>query len=118
MMSDRQAPNLSNVLRLEVPVIVRLASRSMPVGEVIRLTPGSIVELPRSADSELELFVNNRAIGFGRAVKVGEKFGLRLTYIGPVADRLTAMVSKGDGGKAGVIPDSPVAIADRLLSGR
>lgn len=117
-MSDRQAPTLQSVLRLEVPVIVRLASRTMPIREVMHLTPGSIIELPRSADSELELFVNTRAIGFGRAVKVGEKFGLRLTFIGNVAERVHAMTAGHGSGGAPSVPDSPEAMADRLLPGR
>lgn len=118
-MSDRQAPTLPSVLRLRVPVIVRLASRTMPVRDVLRLTPGSIIELPRNADSELELFVNNRAIGLGRAVKVGEKFGLRLTFIGNVAQRVDAVVAGETVPTTGGAPtDSPEAMADRLMARR
>lgn len=117
-MSDRQAPTMSSVMSLQVPVIVRLASRPMVVGEVLRMAPGTIVELPRSAEAELELFVNNRAIGCGRAVKVGEKFGLRLTFMGDVAQRLNAVAAGRGPAGAGVIPDSPEALADKLLAGR
>jgi predicted RecA/RadA family phage recombinase len=37
--------------------------------------------------------VNNTRIGAGRAVKVGENFGVRLTQIGAVKDRVVAMGS-------------------------
>jgi flagellar motor switch protein FliN/FliY len=83
--------DLAAVLRLEVPVIVRLGGRQMSVGEVVGLVPGSIIELPKNADDELELLVNNKQIGVGAAVKVGENFGLRITYIGDVRARIEAM---------------------------
>ena len=76
------APELAAVLRLEVPVIVRVGGREMSVSEVIALMPGAIIELPKNADDELELLVNNKQIGVGAAVKVGENFGLRITQIG------------------------------------
>ena len=76
------AGNLDQILKIDVPVVVRLAEKQIPLGEVLRLVPGAIVELPKSADAELSLLVNNREIGCGTAVKVGENFGLRLSFIG------------------------------------
>jgi len=76
---------------LEVPIIVRLGEREMHVRDVLALTPGSIIELPKSADEELDLLVNNRQIGNGTAVKIGENFGIRISYVGPVLDRARAV---------------------------
>ena len=84
-------PNLAQILKLEVPIVVRLGERTMDVADVLGLVPGAIIELPKNAESELDLLVNNKAIGCGVAVKVGENFGLRLTYIGDVRDRIDAM---------------------------
>lgn len=83
------------ILHLEVPVVVRLAERMMSTGDVMRLVPGSIIEMAKKADEELELFINNRSIGTGTAVKVGENFGLRVSTIGSPADRLNAAVQAG-----------------------
>ncbi len=80
-----------NILSLEVPIIVRLGARAMPSGEVVCLVPGSIIELPKNAEEELDVLVNNRQIGSGRAVKIGENFGVRITYVGEVGDRVRAM---------------------------
>lgn len=74
--------NLNQILKLDVPVMVRLAARQIPLGDVLRLVPGAILELGKDAEGELDLMINNRAIGSGSAVKVGENFGIRLTYIG------------------------------------
>lgn len=83
--------NLDQALQIEVPIVVRLAERNMRVSEVLRLLPGSIIELPKPADSDLDLMVNNKIIGTGVAVKVGENFGIRLTFVGDLATRFEAM---------------------------
>ena len=85
------APDLDRILKLKVPVIVRLARRKMPVSEIMQMTHGSILEFNQPADTPLQLLVNNQPIGTGEAVKVGEKFGMRVRDIGDVRDRLHAM---------------------------
>ena len=79
------------LLKLQVPVIVRLAETSMPLDDVLALSPGALIEFPKNADEELELLASDRPIGAGRAVKVGENFGLRITTIGNVRDRIDAL---------------------------
>lgn len=90
-MTPENPHNVAQILKLEVPIVVRLGERTMEVEEVLGLVPGAIIELPKSADSELDLLVNNKPIGCGVAVKVGENFGIRLTYLGDVASRIQAM---------------------------
>ncbi|NOX59160.1 MAG: FliM/FliN family flagellar motor switch protein [Planctomycetes bacterium] len=85
------SPELRRLLHLQVPIIVQLATRTMPMADVLELTPGSIIEFSRSSDAELDLVVGNRQVGQGLAVKVGENFGLRISTIGPVEDRIRAM---------------------------
>lgn len=82
---------LGRILSLEVPIIVQLGERSMRLGDVVSLIPGAIIELPKAADEELDLLVNNKRIGSGSAVKVGENFGLKVNYIGDVKDRIRAL---------------------------
>lgn len=88
--------NVQAVMRLEAPIIVQLGSRSMTVQEVMSLAPGAIIELPKNAEEELELLVNNKTIGSGNAVKVGENFGIRVNYIGDLKDRILAMGTPSD----------------------
>jgi len=83
--------NLRRILELEVPVIVQLAERTLPLSEIINLTSGAIIEFDRSAESPLELMINNKCIGNGQAVKVGENFGLRVTGIGTLRERIKAL---------------------------
>ncbi|MDZ4753743.1 MAG: FliM/FliN family flagellar motor switch protein [Phycisphaerae bacterium] len=83
--------DLNSILRLEVPVIVQIAETSMPLSDVIALNYGAIIELPRIVGEDFEILVNNKVIGTGTAVKVGEHFGIRMKSIGDVRDRLQAM---------------------------
>ena len=85
--------DLATILRIEVPVIVQIGSREMPAQEVMSLSPGAILELPKLADEELEILVNDKPIGLGRAVKVGENFGIRVCYIGNRQERIAALGS-------------------------
>jgi flagellar motor switch protein FliN/FliY len=75
---------LRRILHLEVPVIVKLAERKLTLAEVLRLGAGAIIEFSKSSDEPLELMINNKSIGFGDAVKVGENFGLKISQIGDV----------------------------------
>ena len=79
---------IESILSLEVPVIVQIGERTMPVEEVMSVAPGAIIELPKSADEELEILVNNKAIGTGAAVKVGENYGVRVSFIGDINESI------------------------------
>jgi flagellar motor switch protein FliN/FliY len=85
------ATDLSTILKLHVPVIVQIGRRTTDLNAILALGPGAILELNKPADAELELLVNNKAVGTGLAVKVGENFGLRIESIGSAKDRVAAL---------------------------
>jgi flagellar motor switch protein FliN len=82
---------VQRILRLSVPVIVKLAERRLSLQEVLRFGNGSIIEFFKSFDEPLELLINNKVIGLGETVKVGENFGLRITQIGDVKSVIKSM---------------------------
>jgi flagellar motor switch/type III secretory pathway protein FliN len=63
----------------------------MTLESILSVTVGTILEFDVPFDGELTLHVANRSIGKGQAVKVGEKFGLRITRIHPVQARIGAL---------------------------
>ena len=83
--------DLSRILRMEVPVIVKLAERKLMLSEVMRLGTGAIIEFFKRSDEPLELLIHNKTIGVGETVKVGENFGLRITQIGDVKQLIQAL---------------------------
>ena len=84
-------PDVQSIMRLRVPVIVHLGARTMTLREVMNLSPGSLIELPRTVEEPLDLLINNKRIGDGAAVKVGENFGLKVNHVGEPAERVKAM---------------------------
>jgi len=88
---DPEKPELGRILRLEVPVIVKLAERKLQLSEVMRLGTGAIIEFSKRSDEPLELLINNKTIGVGETVKVGENFGLRISQVGDVKQLIQAL---------------------------
>ncbi len=68
-----------SLLRIEVPVMVSLAQKRQSLSRILELGPGSIIQFDKSCEEPLCLEVAGRPVARGEAVKVGEKFGLRIT---------------------------------------
>ena len=90
------ATDIQTILKLKVPLLVTVGERFLPVDDVLALGPGAIIEMERSADSDLILMVNNKTIGTGEAVKVGENFGVRINQIDSAKERITAMANEAE----------------------
>ena len=82
---------LARILKMQVPMIVKLAERKLPLAEVMRLGNGAIIEFIKRSDEPLELLVNNKAVAVGETVKVGENFGLRITQIGDLKSMIQSL---------------------------
>ena len=67
------------LLEIRVPVHVTLASQRKSIQEITELGPGSIVKFDKTCDEPLELLVGDRPLAYGEVVKVGDKFGLRIS---------------------------------------
>jgi len=104
---------LQHILALRVPVIVRLGERHLTVKDISELMPGAIIELPKHAEEELDLMVNNRRIGKGTAVKVGENFGIQISQIGDKAQRASAVTAKSQEDEL-----DAASLAEQLLAGQ
>lgn len=85
---------IEQILSLSVPISVTLAERDMKVDSLLTISVGTIVEFEVSFDADLTLHVANRPIATGHAVKVGENFGMRLTTVESLEDRIDALGKK------------------------
>ncbi len=70
-----------SLLKIKVPVVVTLAEKRQTLGKVVELCPGSIIHFEKSCEEMLELDVGGHRVAIGEAIKVGDKFGLRITSI-------------------------------------
>ncbi len=87
----KRNPEIARVLGINVPVSVVLAERDLPIESILQITVGTILEFEVSFGAELTLLVGNRPVGRGAAVKIGEHFGLRVTGIESVRQRIDAL---------------------------
>lgn len=68
-----------SLLKITVPVRVVLAEKRESVQDVVELAPGTIIKFAKSCEETLHLYVGDQVIAAGEAVKVGDKFGFRVT---------------------------------------
>jgi len=72
-------PNYTrSLLRVRVPVRVILANKKETVQDVVEMAPGTIIKFDKAYDQLLHLYVGNRPVAEGDAVKVGDKYGFRV----------------------------------------
>jgi flagellar motor switch protein FliN/FliY len=89
---SRPAPgNLDMVMDIRLVCTARLGRVEMPIGDILDLGPGSIIEVGHLVDEPVELLVNDKLIARGDVVVVDEKFGLRITEIISTADRIKSL---------------------------
>jgi len=67
-----------SLLRIQIPVSVKLASKKESIQEIVDLVPGAILKFDKACDQQLHLLVGNQQVAEGEAVKVGDKFGFRV----------------------------------------
>lgn len=77
----RGIDTLGFVMDVPVELTVELGRKHVRIGEVLRLGPGSVIELSKANGEPLDIYVNNRLIARGEAVVVGERYGVRLTEV-------------------------------------
>ena len=65
---------------LDVPVIVtaRLGEAVMPIAEMMKLGPGSVIELDREVSQPVELIVRGVVFAKGEVVVVEDHFAIRI----------------------------------------
>jgi flagellar motor switch protein FliN/FliY len=88
----RRAPsNLDMVLDIRLVATARLGRLEMPIGDILSLGPGSIIEMGQLVDEPVELLINDKLVARGDVVVVDEKFGLRITEIVSQQERIESL---------------------------
>jgi flagellar motor switch protein FliN/FliY len=88
---DSSDDSLPRILSMRMPVIVKLAEKSMALSTVLKLNIGSVINFDKDAYQLVDLMANNSTIGLGQTVKIGENFGLRVIQIGPVEETIKSL---------------------------
>ena len=83
--------NIRRILDLQLPVTVSFGTAVRPLAEVLKFSPGSLVELDKSASDPVLLKVNNKVFAWGKVVDVDGYYGVEITEIIARADRIASL---------------------------
>src|SRR5579862_2273130 len=78
---SRGAADLEAVFDVPVKVSAVLGRSRMEVGELLKLGPGTVLELDRRVGEAIDIFVNNRLVARGEVMLVEDKLGVTMTEI-------------------------------------
>ncbi len=82
------ARDLNFLFDVPLQVSVEVGRTKILLKDLLQMGEGYVVELDKLAGEPLDLYVNSRLIARGEAVKVGDKFGIKLTEVVSQSDRL------------------------------
>lgn len=84
-------PGLELLLDVELEASLRFGSREMPLGEILDLGPGDVVQLDRHVTDPVDLIVADKIVARGEVVLVNGNFGLRVTEVAAPKKRLESI---------------------------
>jgi flagellar motor switch protein FliN len=83
--------NIRRILDMHLPVTVSFGSTNRSLHDVLKLSPGSLIELDKSADDPVVLKINDKPFAWGRVVDVDGYYGVEITEILAPADRIASL---------------------------
>ena len=86
--ADALVRDLEFLYEVPLQVSVEVGRARILLKDLLQMGEGYVVELDKMAGEPLDLYVNSRLIARGEAVRVGDKFGIRLTEVVSQSDRL------------------------------
>lgn len=83
-----------SLLRIPSDVTVTLAKKSLPVERILSFVPGVMIQFDKACDTPLSIEIDDKTVAHGEVVKVGDKFGLRITEIAECEESWIPLVSE------------------------
>ena len=79
--TPRTASELEMLFDVPVRVSAILGRTKMDIGSLLKLGPGSVLELDRKVGEAIDIYVNDRLLARGEVVLVEDKLGVTMTEI-------------------------------------
>lgn len=86
--SSPEAGNLNMLMDIPVTVSMELGRTRLSIKDLLSLNAGAVIELQRLASEPMEILVNGTLVAHGEAVRVGERYGVRLTSVVNAGERI------------------------------
>jgi flagellar motor switch protein FliN/FliY len=80
--------NLDVVLDIPVTLSMEVGRRRMTIRDLLKLSQGSVLELDRDVGAPMDVMVNGTLIAQGEVVVVNDRFGIRLTDVVSMRERV------------------------------
>jgi flagellar motor switch protein FliN/FliY len=78
-MSAAPAPASDMILDVNVRLSLEIGRAQITIRELLKLAPGSVVQVDRPAGDPLDVLVNDRLVAHGEVVMVNDRYGVRFT---------------------------------------
>ena len=75
------AKSMEPVFDVPVTVSAVLGKISMPIGQLLKMATGAVLELDKKVGDSIDIYVNDRLIAKGELVAQGDHLGVTLTEI-------------------------------------
>jgi flagellar motor switch protein FliN len=82
------SPGIELLFDVELEASLRFGCREMPLGSILDLGPGDVVQLDRHVNDPVDLIVGDKIVARGEVVLVNGNFGLRVTEVAAPRKRL------------------------------
>jgi flagellar motor switch protein FliN/FliY len=79
---------LNRLMGLQLPVSILLGRTAMRIKDVMKITPGSVIELDREIGDYVEIMVHGTVVARGEIVSVKGNYGVRIKEIISRQDRI------------------------------
>ena len=79
--TTRVAADLEAVFDVPVKVSAVLGRARMEINDLLKIGPGTVLELDRKVGEAIDIYVNDRLVARGEVVLVEEKLGVTMTEI-------------------------------------
>jgi flagellar motor switch protein FliN/FliY len=79
------------LLDVELEAALRFGCKELPLGEILDLGPGDVVQLDRNVADPVDLIVADKIVARGEVVLVNGNFGLRVTEVATPRKRLESI---------------------------
>ena len=78
---DKIGADLAPVFDVPVNISAVLGRSHLSVAQLLKLGPGSVLELDRKVGEAIDIYVNNRLVARGEVVVIDERLGVTMTEI-------------------------------------
>lgn len=80
-LTENESENLNLMMSVPLQVSVEIGRTTKKIKEILDFSSGTIVELNRQAGSQVDVYVNGKAIARGNVVVVDDNYGVRITEV-------------------------------------